>query len=477
MKHWAGIFACCMILLAAGCGLFAAERGHASDAVFNDAQRARIERVVNEGPGPMQDQPVGEQENSGLDMVLRILGIFLGGIALNLTPCVYPLIPVTISYFCGKSSCDTDGRSSDVVFHALLYIAGLAFMNSMLGVLAALSGQLIGAVLQNPITIIVVAAILVFFASSMFGYWEFRLPGAVTGVAAKNYAGYFGSLFIGLTVGLVAAPCIGPFVVGLLVWVAGTGNPWFGFLVFFTLSLGMGLPLFVLALLSGRIQRLPRSGEWMLWVRKVMGWVLVGMAAFFVRSLLSDTGGTALLAVTALAAGAHLGWIDSSTAGFRAFGWIKKAVGILSVGVAAALALSLVMQGGGVRWQPYSEKTLAEATMSGKPVIVDFSADWCVPCRRMEKYTFHDSSVVEAAEKYFVMIKVDLTHSADKETENVVRRYSVRGVPTVLFLKPGGEERKDLRVLEFRDKDRFLAAMEELRKSDAGPDGQVGGTP
>ena len=106
-------------------------------------------------------------------------------------------------------------------------------------------------------------------------------------MASKSYAGYFGSLFMGLTLGVVAAPCIGPFVLGLLTWVASMGSPWLGFIVFFTLSLGLGLPLFFLAMFSGKIEKLPRSGEWMLWIRKLMGWILVGMAAYFIRPLLS----------------------------------------------------------------------------------------------------------------------------------------------------------------------------------------------
>ena len=133
-----------------------------------------------------------------------------------------------------------------------------------------------------------IAGILIFFATSLFGLWELRLPGALTQMAGKSHTGYFGSLFMGLTLGVVAAPCIGPFVLGLLTWVAGIGSAWLGFLVFFVLSLGLGLPLFVLALFSGQLQRLPRAGGWMLWVRKLMGWVLVGMAVYFIRPILPD---------------------------------------------------------------------------------------------------------------------------------------------------------------------------------------------
>ncbi len=459
MRHRFGIIFVCFLIIVASCCLPGPVVGPGAES--SAAALAASPDRSDAGPAPSQDK-------SPLGMLGAILGVFLGGMALNLTPCVYPLIPVTISYFGGKSA---GGEESAGIFstavHSLLYVLGLSVMNSMLGVTAALSGKLVGAVLQNPVTLIVVAAVLVFFALSMFGFWELRLPGVVVGAASKNYAGYFGSFFIGLTLGVVAAPCIGPFVVGLLVWVASNGNPWFGSLIFFSLSLGMGLPLFVLAMVSGRLQRLPRSGEWMLWVRKLMGWVLIGMAAFYLRALLSEIAGATLLSAVAVAGGIHLGWLDSSTAGFRAFEWIKKATGLLGVGIAAALLVSTVMeQGEGIKWQAYSENVMEDARNSGKPIILDFSAEWCVPCQHMEKATFRNSTVVETAEKYFVTIRVDLTQSGDRVKERVSRRYNIRGVPTVVFLKPGGEERTDLRIQEFMDKDRFLSRMAAARKTD-----------
>ncbi|MFA5111189.1 MAG: cytochrome c biogenesis protein CcdA, partial [Desulfobaccales bacterium] len=142
---------------------------------------------------------------SGWALAWTMLGIFLGGMALNLTPCVYPIIPITVSYFGGKGG-QGQGR---LLVHGLLYLAGLAVTNSALGVVAASTGGLMGSLLQNPFVLLAVAAILVFFATSLFGFWELRLPGSLTQAASKSYAGYFGSLFMGLTLGVVAAPCIG----------------------------------------------------------------------------------------------------------------------------------------------------------------------------------------------------------------------------------------------------------------------------
>lgn len=412
------------------------------------------------GLSTMAPEPKKSGPLYGWAMMWTLFGIFAGGIALNLTPCVYPLIPITVSYFGGRSG---QGMGKLLV-HGGSYIGGLAVTNSLLGVAAAMTGGLMGAMLQNPVVLGLVAAILIFFASSLFGFWELRLPAGLTQAASRSYTGYFGSLFMGLTLGVVAAPCIGPFVLGLLTWVGSMGSPYLGFLIFFTLSLGLGLPLFFLAIFSGHIDKLPRSGEWMLWVRKLMGWVLVGMAAYFVRPLLPKTVETFVLAVVALAASLHLGWIDKSRAGFGAFEWLKGAVGVVGLVIAALLIGSWVMRGPGVAWQPYSHQIVSEAQRSGKPVIIDFYADWCAPCRELDEVTFHHAEVVKVAKSDFVMIKVDLTRKGNPLHESLLRQYGVKGVPTVVFLDRQGKERGDLRLVDFLPPDQFLNRMVEARK-------------
>lgn len=323
-----------------------------------------------------------------------------------------------------------------------------------------------GAMLQNPIVLMAVAGILVFFATSLFGLWELRLPGVLTQMAGKSYSGYFGSLFMGLTLGVVAAPCIGPFVLGLLTWVAGIGSAWVGFLVFFVLSLGLGLPLFVLALFSGQLQRLPRAGAWMLWVRKLMGWVLIGMAAYFIRPLLPEPLKVLLMTFVALAAGLHLGWLDKNQTTSPFFPWLKTAIGVTSVVLATFWVASWAMQGAGVSWQPYSEQLLNRSARQNKSVIIDFYADWCTPCRELEEITFHDPDVVRMAEKDFTMIKVDVTQGGDPFHERLLKQYGVQGVPTVVFLDRSGKERTDLRLVDFVPPEPFLGLMTRLSQQE-----------
>ena len=386
-----------------------------------------------------------------------LLGIFFGGMALNLTPCIYPLIPITVSYFGGRSR----AIHKKTIIHGMLYILGISSTNSVLGVSAGLSGNMLGSVLQNPLVLFVIAGILVSLALSFFGFWELRLPSGLTKVASKGFGGYLGSFFMGLTLGIVAAPCIGPFIIGLMTYVGQKGDPVFGFICFFVLSLGMGLPLFVLAIFSGAIERLPVSGEWMVWVRKLLGWVLVCMAGYMLTPLISGPLGVSIpIAVVLSAAGLHLGWLDKSGAGLRVFFYVKRMVGVvLILGSIFFLGRGFVITGPSVNWLPYDQGLIMDAKKRGMPVILDFYAEWCLPCRELDKKVFRDPEVVRLSKK-FVTLRIDLTrrHAYQKVLRE---RYQVRGVPTVIFINSNGIEERVLRIESFIDKEEIIKRMQQ----------------
>jgi thiol:disulfide interchange protein DsbD len=383
-----------------------------------------------------------------------LIGLFAGGLALNLTPCIYPLIPITVSYFTGRAQRGSGGA----VLHASLYMLGLATTNAALGLFAALSGGILGAALQSPWVLMLVSLVLILLATSFFGFWEIRLPPSLTRLAARNFGGILGSLFMGLTLGIVAAPCIGPFILGLLTYVGQKGDPFLGFLYFFVLSLGIGLPLAVLALFSGAVRKLPLSGDWMLWVRKGMGWVLVGMAAYIAGPIIpSHTGQTALLSGVILAAALHLGWLDRTGMQHRNFRLFKRVIGAVLAVSAAVLMIHSAAGREGIRWSPYDDGLLSKAAAEGKPVMIDFYADWCGPCKAMERGVFREPEVVETSLRY-ATLRVDLTTRGQGEDE-LLSRYKIRGVPTVVFLDRAGNERRELRIESVVGREELLQRM------------------
>lgn len=381
---------------------------------------------------------------AGLPLWLVLLLAFGTGIVLNATPCVYPLIPITVSFFGGRAQ----GNRGMLLAHVLAYWAGMAVMYSVLGALAALSGRMLGDALTNPLVLIVLAAVFLALAASMFGLWEIRMPGAITQAAAANRAGVAGSLLMGLLVGVLAAPCVGPVVVAFIALVARVGDVAYGLSVFFALAVGLGLPLSVLAFFSGSISRLPGAGAWMVWVRAFFGVVLVGMAWFVVRPLVSPEGFFWVMAFICLAGGVYLGFVKlMGSPAFRAFSRV--------VGVAIILAPALFWWLGiftppppaeKIVWLHYSQAEVDKA--AGKPKVLLFSADWCAPCRQLKAQTFPDPRVQQAMSG-FVALKADMTTGGDEEAKKAARQFFIRGVPTMVFLDQNGKPLTQFNVVGF----------------------------
>jgi len=436
-------------------------------------------RVTNDAPAPkkaLDDVPASDFD--GRSILLNLLLAFLGGLALNLTPCVYPILPITLAWFGGQSR----KRKGNLLAHSLIYVFGMAITYSILGVIAAMTGSLFGAALRYPPVLICVAVIMALLALGMFDVYELRMPMFLNRLAGSSRAGTAGTLFMGLTAGIVAAPCIGPFVLGLLTYVGEKGSVLLGFLLFFALALGMGAPFLVLGIFSGSINKLPRSGAWMIWVRKVFGFVLLGMAAYFLRSLLSPLGYTLTLALILLLGGIYLAWIAPVPGMGKTFGVLRNLMGCLFFAAAlytAATGVQNVLEKyaalndaagrNGIHWENYSKDGFERILQEKKPIFIDFYADWCVPCREMDEKTFSEPEVIRRSRR-FVMLKVDLTAEGDPATEAIKERYRVRGVPTFVFLRPDGVEMSSLRGTGFETAPVFLDKMDQaLQEPDPAP--------
>ncbi len=343
--------------------------------------------------------------------ILNSLGFFLAGLAVNLTPCVYPMLTVTVSLFKAKDSAQQSlGRSFS---KALVYFLGIAVMYSTLGYFAATSGKLFGSILQNSWVLGAVAALMFYLAFTMFGVFYLRMPsGLLNRLSGLRKANYVGLFFSGMFVGIFAAPCIGPPVLALLAAVANNGDPKFGFTAFFTFSLGLGSPYLLLGTFSGLVAKLPKSGNWLKWVERIFGIILLGFAFFY---------------------------------------------------LALALHWNLPKGKSSAMWTPYSVEEEQKAIASHKPMVIDFFAEWCIGCHELDQKVFSKPDV-QAKLAQFTTLRVDATDIDAPQVQKVVDKYEIIGLPTVLFLDGNGKEIKTARVEGSESAKEFTKSLDLFAK-------------
>lgn len=393
------------------------------------------------GPVAGNDQLSATYAAHGLPLTLLIL--FIGGLALNLTPCVFPMIPITVGFFAMQS----DGRRSRRFALSLAYVIGLVITYSALGVFAALSGRMFGSWLQSPAVLIGFAVLMLILASSMFGVWEFRVPQFIANRSAGR-AGVAGALTMGLFVGIVAAPCVGPVVVALFTLVAAIAKVTIGMAMFATLAFGLGFPYLI------ALNVFPKPGEWMVQVKKAMGFVLIAMAFYFLRAVIGETGFRLGVAASLLIGAVFL----FASRGDR--GRVMRLV-CASILLIAGIAFAIPPHKGvEVHWQKYDAAVVTAS--AGKPVIIDFFATWCIPCKELDEKTFSDAAVAKGLDR-FTRIKADLTNADDPAVKELARRYAVVGMPTVVFIDSSGHEQQQLRLFGFEKPEQFLARIQQVK--------------
>jgi thiol:disulfide interchange protein DsbD len=444
-------------------------------------------------PTPASEAPPMVSEQDRIAEVLRggnlwlILAAFFGfGLLLAFTPCVFPMIPILSGIIAGQGPAITTRRAFTL---SVVYVLAMALTYTVAGVLAGLFGANLQAAFQNPWILSAFALVFVALALSMFGFYDLQLPSSLQSkladISNRQEGGtLIGVAIMGLLSALIVGPCVAPPLFGALIYISQTGDAVLGGAALFALSLGMGAPLIAIGTSAGKL--LPRAGAWMDAVKAVFGVLLLAVAVLLLERILLPSVTMLLWGLLLICSAVYLGALTQPNPG--ASGWSKlwKGLGIflliygalMLVGAAAGGKDTLQpLRGIGVGGAPGGDaahaafkrvKTVADldpelaaATASGKPVMLDFYADWCVACKEMERYTFSDPTVIAEMSR-FVLLQADVTANDAEDQALMQGRFGIPGPPALLFFGPSGEELRNYRLVGFTPAAQFA---EHLRRA------------
>lgn len=403
---------------------------------------------------------------------LTFLLVFLAGILTSFTPCIFPMIPITLSIL--GNDAHNKSRLQNIL-RSVFYVLGIAVTYSTLGVIAALTGAIFGQALQNKWVVSSLVGLFVLMALSMWGAFELQVPAFIRNRFGTGKShGYTGAFFMGMVAGIVASPCVGPVLVSILSFVSTTQNAVLGFSLLFTYAIGLGLIFIAIGASSQLLKKLPRSGPWMEFIKFTLGLLMVGVALYYLKFVIPMEYWIIVLGLTFMAISVWQG----------AFHFQRKhpfRQGIFIVVFVASLTLTLLaffkrdqvspifnnqvdgMVGEAlIKWTPYSEAVVAQAKADGQPVILDFFAEWCAACHELEEKTYTNPEFVELS-KQFKLVKIDATEDLP-EVKQILEKYKIKGLPTVIFINKKGDILSELTFTQFLEwnelKPKVLKALE-----------------
>jgi thiol:disulfide interchange protein DsbD len=436
-------------------------------------------REVRGAPGIVSDEARFQDALQSGNFLLMLAMFFGAGILLAFTPCVLPMIPILSGIIIGEGRAVAKAHAFAL---SLTYVLGMALTYTAIGILAALSGTLLSAALQNPWVLGAFAAVFVALAASMFGFYDLQLPAVFhskVAAASQRLKGgeITGVALMGMLSAAIVSPCVAAPLAGALLYISQTRDVVLGGTALFSLALGMGVPLIAVGVTEGAF--LPKSGHWMKAVKKFFGFMLLGLAIWIVAPVIPVATYMLAWAALLIIGAMYLHALDPLPEGASGYARFWKGVGVIALLAGAALVVG-VLSGSRDVLQPLAGLRIVESSAApaesprfervgtvaeldarlktvSQPVMLDFYADWCVSCKEMERFTFSHPKV-RAALAQMVLLQVDVTKNTP-EDQALLKRYRLFGPPGIIFFDGAGREIPGLRVIGFQPADKFLQSL------------------
>ena len=404
------------------------------------------------------------------NLPLAFILVFLAGILTSFTPCIFPMLPITLSIL--GHHAETRSRLQNFL-RSLIYVTGIATTYSVLGLIAALTGSLFGAALTNKYVVASLCLLFFTMALSMWGVFELQAPAFIrnrfgSGKSKNNFEAYI----MGMVAGIVASPCVGPVLISILTFVSTSRNALLGFTLLFVFASGLGLLFIIIGLFGEALRFLPKSGPWMNFVKFILGSGMWGAALYYLQFVVSERWWTLSVSLSFLMLSVWQGAFQ-----FKKKAYLRQSIMMslfifsFTVSLLAVLRpqyLSAFYFNGQtdpqneIAWIPFSETELKAAQDSHQPVLIDFYADWCAACHELEEKTYTHPEFMTLS-KNFKLLKVDATVDTSA-VETILKKYQVQGLPTVVFINRKGDLLNDLTFTQFITWDQLKPKMLESLK-------------